>query len=157
MVKKGLITQKESSRLHAIRFKGNDSIHEMEVPKPTQLMIILKTVEHLLNNLYIIDNEINRNLETIIEDYKSFEKLLRFKISDFEPGESLSLKKILGKSVRRLNDNFNLFEKELQNKINSGDFKKISIDDVVETPNQKREKLQQYTIIDNVLDFDDWL
>ena len=76
LLKEKLITKKECDRLHSIRFLGNDSIHEMLSPEPNKLYVVLTIIEHLLNNLYLIDKDANRVLETIINKYYEFEELL---------------------------------------------------------------------------------
>ncbi|ANI88833.1 hypothetical protein A9P82_05740 [Arachidicoccus ginsenosidimutans] len=50
LVKNRLITEKEAERLHTIRFLGNDSVHEMEIPSDKRLYLVLDIIEHLLNN-----------------------------------------------------------------------------------------------------------
>lgn len=39
--KKNFLTEKESRRLHTIRFIGNDALHEIEIPKENHLLIVL--------------------------------------------------------------------------------------------------------------------
>lgn len=127
LTKQKLITENESKRLHSIRFIGNDSVHEMSVPKRTKLDVVLNIVNHLLGNLYIIDREIEDNLETVITGYTDFENLLNSSVAELSIGDELPLTKILGKSIRRLNGKINDFESELMLKIKQGEYAKISI------------------------------
>lgn len=127
LVKQKLITEKESNRLHSIRFIGNDSVHEMKVPKDESLKIVLNIIHHLLNNLYIIDYHSQGHLETVIDSYDKFTELLLLNISSLQKGDEVPLAKILGKQVRRLNGKLSQFENELINQINSNTYDKLSI------------------------------
>jgi len=147
LVKGKLITENEADRLHAIRFMGNDSVHEMSVPTTDKLYIVLSTVEHLLNNLYIIDKQIKHKLETVIGSYDEFKTLLESKLMDCKIGEVLSLIKILGKSYRRLNNRAAEFEIELQKEIDSNSFKYLSKAEIVLNPDSKKQ-YHNYTILD---------
>jgi hypothetical protein len=119
LVKQKLITEKEAQRLHSIRFLGNDSVHEMNVPEKEKLLIVLNIIEHLLNNLYIIDYQTKHHLETIIAFYPEFETLLNLNLKQFVKNDELPLAKILGKSIRRFNGKLQDFENELKTKIKS--------------------------------------
>jgi hypothetical protein len=127
LVKKKFITEKEAQRMHSIRFLGNDSVHEMSVPSKEKLLLVLSIVEHLLNNLYIIDYKLQNKLETIIGQFDEFELLLNSKIKNLEKGNELPLAKILEKSIRRLHGNISDFEEKLKEEIGNGNFKKLSI------------------------------
>jgi hypothetical protein len=120
-----LITDKEADRLHAVRFLGNDSVHEMTVPKETTLYVVLEIIDHLLNTLYIIDLHAKPVLDTFIKVYEDFESLLMKKLSKFNSGDDFPLAKFLEKDIRRLNGAFGKFETELINNIESGDFTKL--------------------------------
>ncbi|HEX7413477.1 MAG TPA: DUF4145 domain-containing protein [Bacteroidia bacterium] len=98
-----LITEKEAERLHSIRFLGNDSVHEMEIPHNEKLLLALQIIEHLLKNLYLIDNEAKFMLDTIIKNYGGFVTLLWTQSERLEESEEKSLKEILGKHIRRVN------------------------------------------------------
>lgn len=127
LVKQKLITEKEAQRLHSIRFLGNDSVHEMNVPDKEKLFLVLNIVEHLLNNLYIIDYQTRYHLETIINKFQEFEELLDYNLIKFELNEEIPLAKILGKSSRRLNGKISEFENQLKQKINAGEYLKLEI------------------------------
>ncbi|MDQ8013538.1 MAG: DUF4145 domain-containing protein [Flavobacterium nitrogenifigens] len=121
LVRQKLITEKEAQRLHSIRFLGNDSVHEMSVPEKGKLLIVLNIIEHLLNNIYLIDYQLEYHLETVIAFYPEFELLLNVSLNNFSTGDELPLAKIFGKSVRRLNGKIQDFENQLLLKIDSGD------------------------------------
>lgn len=137
LTKNRLITDKEAERLHSIRFLGNDSIHEMEIPKEHKLFIVLDIIENLLKNLYIIDRQAKSVLDTIIKDYSDFETLLWKCAEKQNQDEEKTLKEIFGKHIRRLNIDFVLAEKAVIEGINKGvitflrlgAFKKATLDD----------------------------
>ncbi|WP_417786285.1 DUF4145 domain-containing protein [Tenacibaculum sp.] len=100
--KKGHLTVSESKRLHSIRFLGNDALHEIEIPKKQHLSILLEIINHLLTNLFINDQKIQGEMETIIDNYTDFIKLLKNKITPEMKDKKLTLNEILGKSKRLL-------------------------------------------------------
>jgi len=104
LVKNKLITEKDGNRLHSIRFLGNDSVHEMEVPKEEKLRVALDIVEHLIKNLYLIDIKANKHLDFIITQYDDFKGIVfrKFKSSTISQGEERNIKKLLGKDYRRI-------------------------------------------------------
>lgn len=121
LFKKGHLTKKETKRLHSIRFIGNDSLHELEVPKPEQLNVVFEIINHLVENLFIQDQKVNSSLEVIIDTYEEFVKLLRKRITKEYLNKELSVKEILGKSIRAINKNdIQVFEKQLKVDIESG-------------------------------------
>lgn len=124
------ITDKEAERLHAVRFMGNDSVHDMAVPKEKALYVVLEIIEHLLNNLYIIDHHAKNAIDTFITNQEEFEELLLKKLKQFKKGDDFPLAKFLGKDVRRLNGQTITFETELINQITLGEFAKLKIGDV---------------------------
>jgi len=124
---KKLITEKEANRLHSIRFIGNDSVHEMKVPKEKSLRMVLNIIEHLLNNLYLIDSDSDGLLEKVIMHFQEFERLLDKCIKNFASGEEIPLAKILNKDVRRLNGKIADYESELIEKINQNEYTKLEI------------------------------
>jgi len=127
LVKQKLITEKEANRLHSIRFMGNDSVHEMKVPKERSLETVLNIINHLLNNLYLIDSDSDGVLETIIVQFQDFERLLNKCVQKLNPGDEVPLAKILSKDVRRLNGKIADYERELIEKINNDEYKKLEI------------------------------
>jgi Domain of unknown function (DUF4145) len=127
LVKQKLITEKEAQRLHSIRFLGNDSVHEMNVPDKQTLYMVLNIVEHLLNNLYIIDYQAKDYLETIINQFQDFEDLITINLTNFERNDEIPLAKIMGKSYRRLNGKITDFENQLIVQINSKKYDKLEL------------------------------
>ncbi|RBN49476.1 DUF4145 domain-containing protein [Flavobacterium psychrolimnae] len=146
LVRQKFITEKEAQRMHSIRFLGNDSVHEMSVPSEEKLLLVLSIVEHLLNNLYIIDYKLQNKLETIIGQFDEFEVLLNSKIKKLEKGNELPLAKFLEKSIRRLNGNISDFEEKLKEEIGNGNYKKLSIGKI-DTFGNSPIKVQHFKII----------
>lgn len=121
LTKNKLITEKDSHRLHSVRFLGNDSVHEMEVPKETKIKMALNIVEHLINNLYLIDIDAAKHLDTIISSYDNFKKIVLTKFAKINVGEEKSIKEVLQKDYRRIENGYLAnFVQELINEINNG-------------------------------------
>jgi hypothetical protein len=128
LTKNRLISEKESERLHSIRFLGNDSIHEMEVPSNRKLYLVLKIVEHLLENLYIIDRDASGVLDTIITDYEDFIRLVKKCVYSLPIGEERTLQQILGKHQRRISaENLAKLESALVKQVELGEFKPLEV------------------------------
>ncbi len=130
LLKNRLIADKEAERLHAVRFLGNDSVHEMAVPKEQALYVVLDIIEHLLKNLYLIDKSAKTVLDTYITEMKEFEQLLFKELKKFNVNDDFPLAKYIGKDVRRLNGQISQFETALIDRINKGEFKLLSIGNV---------------------------
>jgi hypothetical protein len=122
LVKEGWITAMEADRLHAIRFLGNDAAHDIKSPPLASLHVVLRIVEHLIENIYILDSEAQGKLETVINAYDDFKKVLTVKLHDFPAGTEQPLSNFLGKTIRRLVDTFPVMEKQLVAEIQSGGF-----------------------------------
>lgn len=127
LVKQKLITEKEANRLHSIRFIGNDSVHEMKIPKEESLKIVLNIIVHLLNNLYLIDKESEGLLETVVDKFTDFEEMLNECINKLTEGIEVPIAFILGKNLRRLNGKINDLESELKIKIQNGEYTNLAI------------------------------
>jgi hypothetical protein len=126
--KNKLITEKDSNRLHTIRFLGNDSVHEMEVPKEDKLNIALKIVESLIDNLYLIDIDANILLDTIITDYEMFRNLFVRKFIPIAQNEEKSIKELLGKDYRRIETSYIAnFTQQIMDEINNNIIGNISV------------------------------
>lgn len=146
LVTKKLITEKEAQRLHSIRFLGNDSVHEMTVPDKEKLFIVLNIIEHLLNNLYIIDFQTGDHLEKIVNKFNEFEELLNASLVNFERNDEIPLAKLLGKSFRRLNGKISDFETELKAKITSGEYTNLEIGKIAAYGDNSKQ-IQHFKII----------
>jgi len=98
--KKGHLTISESKRLHSIRFLGNDALHEIEKPKKEHLYLLLDIINHLLINLFINDKKIKGQIETLVDSYDDFFRLIKNKLTDEMVNKEFTLLEILGKSKR---------------------------------------------------------
>lgn len=94
------MTNSESKRLHSIRFLGNDALHEIEKPKKEHLYLLFDIINHLLINLFINDKKIKGQIETLVDNYDDFFRLIKNKLTKEMVDEEYSLLEILGKSKR---------------------------------------------------------
>lgn len=102
---KGYLSFAESKRLHSIRFLGNDALHEIETPKVEHLYLLLEIVNHLLASLYINDNILKGQLETVVDKYEDFLKLVKAKISKDMLKTVITVDELVGKSKRLMSKN----------------------------------------------------
>ncbi|PIF46776.1 uncharacterized protein DUF4145 [Chryseobacterium sp. 52] len=120
---KGHLTISESHRLHSIRFLGNDALHEIETPKKEHLYLLLDIINHLLTNLFINDAIIKDKIETMVNDFEDFQKIIQNKLSKDMIGNEFTISEILGKSKRLISKpNFQKFEQDLQEEIKNGKY-----------------------------------
>jgi hypothetical protein len=145
----GYISKKDAERLHGIRFMGNDAAHEIKLPSSESLSVALKIVEHLLSSVYILEKEIEGNIEVSISDYLRFEKLLESNLSKYKISDEYPLAAYLRKDIRRVSASITVLESELINKIKSGEYKKLGLGKVDNYQGSK-EKLQHYIILEKV-------
>lgn len=124
----GYLSLNESKRLHSVRFLGNDSLHEMEVPKKEQLNIVLEILNHLLENLFIHDKIIAENFDVIIDTYEDFLKLIKRKITKNHVGKEITIKDLVGKSIRSMKrPDFQNYEKTLNSEVIAGKYDFLAI------------------------------
>lgn len=124
---KGLISKRDSTRLHSIRFLGNDAAHDTIKPSASTLDAALTIIEHLINTIYIIDYKTKGKLEEIIDDYELFELMLSKKLEEFSPGDDFPLLKFFGKDIRLLSGSTKLLERRLLAEIGKKKFTKLNI------------------------------
>jgi hypothetical protein len=142
----GLISKKDSARLHSIRFMGNDAAHEIVTPSKESLAGALAIIEHLITTVYLVDqHQAAGGLDSVLELYEDFEKLLEKKISAYHVGDSYPLSKFFGKDIRRLHGGNKKFESELNARIGRGDFTKLSRGALAKYAGSP-EVLQHYTL-----------
>jgi len=106
LVTQKLITQNEADRLHAIRFLGNDSVHEMDVPQFSKIQIALEITEHLIKNLYLINVEVQKHLDAMINNYGEFRDLVFKIVFKYSKEEEKTLEEILDKHLRRIEKSY---------------------------------------------------
>lgn len=125
---KGHLTLSESKRLHSIRFLGNDALHEIEKPKKEHLYILLDIINHLLANLFINDKKLKGKMDTIIDKYEDYIKLIQNKIDKNMIGKKYTIKEILGKSIRLIpSKEYQQLENKFKKEIGLGTIDYITI------------------------------
>ncbi|WP_339218930.1 DUF4145 domain-containing protein [Paenibacillus sp. FSL H8-0332] len=142
---KGVLAKREKDFLHAIRFLGNDAAHKIKEPTDKQLSITLTVIEQLLINLYVLPHNMKEEMETVVDNYEEFERILNDQLLNFSQAEELPLKEYLGINTRRLFHNFAQKEMELKNKIHSGNYTKLKIGKMDFYNNSKAE-VQHYIL-----------
>jgi len=145
MAKTGIISQNDADRLHAIRFIGNDAAHEIQPGDERGLLVALRIIEHTIINLYILDGDAKRSLETLIKDFASLETILLEKLKSFKAGDEFPLGKFLGSDFRRFHGYIRTLEAELKTAINSGLFTALSVGKV-DTVSGSKDKVQHYVV-----------
>lgn len=145
LAKNRLITERESERLHSIRFLGNDSVHEMEIPIVGKLFVVLDIIENLLKNLYILDKEAKFFLDTIITEYSEFEDFLWQCAEKISKGEEKNIKEILGKHIRRIKIDIASVEKVIINRINNGNIEFLKLGSQKNNPDNTTSQLYLFT------------
>ena len=130
LVKNKLITEKDGSRLHSIRFLGNDSVHEMEVPREEKLRVALDIVENLMKNLFLIDIKASKHLDVVITQYDDFKSLVmrKFKSNSILQSDEKNIKELLGKDYRRIEISYmSNFTQQLIDEINNNTISSLII------------------------------
>lgn len=145
LAKGGLISQKDTERLHAIRFLGNDAAHEIKKADAKNLLIALRIIEHLLVNIYILDGEADKRLDTIIRTFEQFTTLLEKNLASCTSGEEVPLAKIFGKDMRRFHGYFAAHEQALVDAITNGTFTKLQVGKVDHFAGSK-DKVQHFVV-----------
>ncbi|UPG71621.1 DUF4145 domain-containing protein [Roseomonas gilardii subsp. gilardii] len=123
----GLISNKDAERLHAIRFLGNDAAHEIKKPRSNQVSVALKIINHLIQSVYLLEDEMSRKLDTIVTDSDEFKRLLNKHIASHQKGSEYPLAAYLGKDLRRLGAGAAQLETQLLAEIHSGTYTKLAV------------------------------
>ncbi|PAD71163.1 DUF4145 domain-containing protein [Paenibacillus campinasensis] len=56
---KGYLTQKHATILHEHRYMGNSAVHELDIPTKEELFIAIRIIEHTIENLYEIEDQVD--------------------------------------------------------------------------------------------------
>jgi hypothetical protein len=139
MATQGLISAKDSERLHAIRFLGNDAAHDIKKPSEAQISVALKIINHLIQSIYLLEIEMERKLDTIISKPEEFETLLKQHLADFNVGDEYPIAKLLGKDIRRLGQGASTLESHLLAAIGSARFTDLAVGKVAKFGNSKND------------------
>lgn len=143
----GLISKRDAERLHGIRFLGNDATHELKAPKPEQISVALKIVEHLIQSVYILENEAKGFLEIGISEYQDFLSIVDENVKKMKKGSEEPISVILGKEYRRVHSEKEKLEDMLKDDINSGKYSKLTLGKVAPVPGAPSPKPRQYFIV----------
>lgn len=142
LCKKNIITKRDRDRLHSIRFMGNDSVHLIKSPSEEELLLVLEIENIMLENLYILDDKCKGILKGPVKTYEEFEKLLDDGLKDKNIGSIYTLKNLLPKDRRLIHEDLKDFESELQKRIQSNKYTKLSV-----CPTTKQGLSLQYKIL----------
>lgn len=104
LFKSDAISARDRDVLHAIRFMGNDAVHEMLSPTEEQVKIVIKIVENLLENKYCLRKLIDDNLDMPFKDYDAFHCFINNKLKEVVIGKELCIDDIWEKQKRRYNN-----------------------------------------------------
>lgn len=125
---KGYLSLNESKRLHSIRFLGNDALHDVEIPKKENVLILLEIVNHLLENLFIQDKKMGDSVARIIDNFEDFTKAIRNNIDKDSINNIYSLNELLGNSRRLVKQKlFVEFEQKLIEEIENSNIDFLSL------------------------------
>lgn len=128
MTSQGLITKKDRDRMHAIRFIGNDSIHEMKMARREELMIVLSIVNGMITNLYILDSQFRNLSDKPVQNYEEFELLLLECLKERKSGEVDTLRNIMKKKLKLIvTDDRSAYEDQLCKRIAAGEFTSLEL------------------------------
>lgn len=98
-----------------------------------------------MTTVYILDEESSGKLEEVIEDFELIISLLDEKLVEFNSGDELPLQKILGKDIRRISGSIKSVEKELNKRIGTNSYQKLTMGKKGKYQNSK-EELQHYQV-----------
>lgn len=122
-----IITKNDRDHLHAIRFMGNDSIHNAKSFDLKELIIVGKILNTILTSLYIIHEEFQKLKEKPVSSYTEFITVLNQKIDDLQPGFTGNVNDF-AKGIRRIiKEDYHEFETKLIADINSGTYTRLSL------------------------------
>ena len=125
--KGGLISKRDSERLHSIRFLGNDAAHDIKTPSKRPIRTAQKIIEHLIVTVYILSKEASRTLETVIDGFEKFKELLINKLKEYASGDEMTIAAFLGKDRRRLLNKLPEFERQLHLEIASNQWADLTV------------------------------
>lgn len=145
---KGYLSLNESKRLHSIRFLGNDALHDVEIPKKENIIILLGIINHLLENLFIQDKIMNESIFRIIDDFDDFLKAIRNNLGKKTLNEVYSLNDLLGNSRRLVKQKLVVeFEKKLVEEIENSNIDFLR-------PTEELNKYEVIKLPDSIFDWD---
>lgn len=142
LYKAGHITKNDRDRLHSVRFIGNDSIHEIKGPDESSLKLVLKIINNLLYNLYILEKDC-KVLESPVKTFEDLQLIIDQTIAKHTSGQVLSFKNLTDGARRIISEDKRELENLLQAKINDGTYTKL----IMCAAPQSGSAPQQYKIV----------
>lgn len=127
LAKSHIITAKDRDHLHAIRFMGNDSIHDAKKFEEKELIIVAKILNTILTSLYLIHQEFEKLKEKPITTFTAFKKELDARLAERTSGEIDNLQGLIKRSRKIIREDLAGFETQLIAEINSGTYTKLSL------------------------------
>lgn len=127
MQKSGMISKTDAERLHAIRFMGNDSAHEIKKASEKSVRIALRIIEHILLSVYVFDEEVSKHLETPVSNLTQILPVLALNLASMEKNSSFTLTKWLGPSKRRVLEGIEQIERDLIESIRNGEVEGVEV------------------------------
>ena len=127
MEKAHLITKKDRDHLHAIRFIGNYSIHDIEPVDIDELKIVGNILNTTLTNQYIIHEEYQKLKKKPVSSYEDFLKLLNKRLRDIPVATCGTLEELLKGAREIISADRDEFESRLIADILNGRYKRLSL------------------------------
>lgn len=154
LAKGNLITERDASRLHSIRFLGNDSVHEIKIPETNKLYLVLEVVESLLKSLYIFEANSKFVLDTVINSFSDFHDILWRCAETLPLDAEKTLQEILGRNIRRIKLDLAVIEPLLINGIKNKEIKFLKLGTIKPTK-KNAQPVQHYYFSGEVWVIDD--
>lgn len=137
----GNISKIDIEMLHSLRFLGNEAVHEIIKTKRKDLSVAFKIVDHLIDVIYIMPKDLeDTNFKKHIGDYESFESYVEKMFQPLDSTHIKTINAILEDNIKIAPQLLNKFEKDLQNKILSGDISWLEIMDSSNLPDNENTK-----------------
>lgn len=147
LAQKGFISKADAERLHAIRFIGNDSAHEIMAYEQDKVILCFEIIENILKSLYVLDKKTVFFLEMPVRDYSEFLRLIKNKLEykDKTSSNDFTIRSLLGKDIRKTLDNLNKYEQQLIKDIDDGTFSELEISK--KESNEKGQEINYYKVV----------
>lgn len=142
LARKQVITLKDRDHLHAIRFMGNDSIHDIKAFDLKEIIIVGEIINTILTSLYIIHKKFLKLREKPISSYDGFIRILDKCLNDHEIGEVGNLRHFIQGVRNIIQEDLKQFEVKLISEIDAGNYKRLT-----KLPPLEKAKNQQYKFV----------
>ncbi len=136
-----IITKNDRDHLHAIRFMGNASIHDVKAYDIKELIIVAKIINTILTSLYIIHEEFQKLKDKPVTSFEEFKRLLNKKLDSFQPGETGNLDLFLKGIHNIIKEDRREFEQKLIEEIKSGVYTRLELVAPIKDKSSQRYKI----------------